>query len=173
MALSPTLNPVRIGSSAPAQRSPSSLPSSPNKSLATITNPDLYRILNEVVPLDECEVYSWFPEPEYDPHIDAEDGEASEDGLNADEEAEILTGVARVKGMNVDADIPASWGQGGMELDDVPTSVPMTRTLSRSGKAGRKREDDAMGEDVTVDWEGRGGRKGGLLWSANYFFYSK
>ena len=90
----------------------SPIPGSPSSNPAT----DLYRTLCEVVPLDESEVYSWFPEPEYDPHIDAEDGEASEDGFELDEEEENVMG-------DMDLDEP-SWGQAGMELDvDLPQSA--------------------------------------------------
>ena len=100
-------------------------------------NPDLYRVLNDVIPLDECEVYSWFPEPEYDPHL--EDGESE---FEVQEEVEDET--------------PASWGQAGMDLDDVPESVPMAR------------EDSTSGQEL-----GSAERSPGLLWSLNYFFYSK
>jgi hypothetical protein len=101
--------------------------------------PDLYRALSDVVPLDECEVYSWFPEPEYDPHIDAEDGEASEDGFEEEED---------VGDMEIE---DPSWGQAGMELDDVPAPPPPPK----------------------VDEEEPERRAGSLLWSANYFFYSR
>lgn len=170
MSLPSSLNPAAVGSSAPIHISPPAMSTSPNKPPGAIANPDLYRILNEVVPLDECEVYSWFPEPEYDPHIDAEDGESSDAGFNDDEEDEI-----NGEHMDMDVDTPASWGQGGMELDDVNilSSVPMARTLSRSGKAERKGEDPMLQPGDEDQDEVRAGRRAGLLWSVNYFFYSK
>ena len=127
-------------------------------------------MLNEVVSLEECEVYSWFPEPEYDPHIDAEDGETSQDGFPYEEEAV----QAEDASMDVeDSETPASWGQGGMEMDDVPGSVPMARTRTTSGK-GKGDVRDTPVSDRLEEWEaGRVRRGGGLLWSANYFFYSK
>ena len=160
---------VGAGNSAPAHIPPAVMSNSILNSPTHITNPDLYRILNEVVLLDECEVYSWMPEPEYDPHIDAEDGEASEDGFEED----ILNDDEGKNAMEVDAEIPASWGQAGMDLDTVPESVAMARTRLRSGNAKRKLGTDKIWSS-DEDWEkGNGGRNGGLLWSANYFFYSK
>jgi len=173
LGMFPNPNNGGAGFSVPTRISPPSMSSSPSNSPNAITNPDLYRILNEVVPLDECEVYSWFPEPEYDPHIQAEDGEASEDGFELNEEEEVLIGDGRLDGMDVDQENPANWGQAGMELDDVSASVPMARTRSRSGKAEQTSGDALVGSS-DEDWEGgRGSRSGGLLWSANYFFYSK
>lgn len=173
MALNPTLNPNATGTSAPVHVSPPLKSSSPSKSSADMTNPDLHRILNEVVPLDECEVFSWYPEPEYDPHIDAEDGETSEDGFELDAEEEAENKAIGADKIEVD-ETPASWGQGGMELDDMPKSVQMVRTWSSSGKDRRKSGVDTpeeMGDDEREG--GRGSRAGGLLWSANFFFYSK
>lgn len=171
--LFPNPHPGGAGSSAPSHISPPSMWSSPSKSPTVVTNPDLYRILNEVVFLDESEVYSWFPEPEYDPHIQADDGEASEYGFElAEEDEEELVGGAVMEGIEIDPETPASWGQAGMDLDEGPASVPMARTRSMSGKAKRSSDDVATGrsDDETA---GLGSRSGGLLWSANYFFYSK
>jgi hypothetical protein len=122
-------------------------------------NPDLYRVLNEVVPLDECEVYSWFPEPEYDPHTQPEDGEVSDGGYEFDED--VFEG-----GMDVDedGDGPVSWGQAGMELDDVPVPVHRRKSTSRAFPGS-----SPIIRPVSHNSE----RNGGLLWSANYFFYSK
>ncbi|OCF30470.1 hypothetical protein I316_07906 [Kwoniella heveanensis BCC8398] len=155
----------------PPQASPSN--SSPNLG-PSVPNADLYRILNEVVPMDECEVYSWFPEPEYDPHIDASTDTSDE------EEDDILNEADEDFAMDMDGDaeIPPNWGVGGMDLDvdeEKLESVPMARQNSTSGGG------DANGGVAAArrlsesgDWAvGRERRVGGLLWSANYFFYSK
>lgn len=84
--------------------------------------------------------------------------------------------------MDVDdeSELPASWGAGGLELDDVPVSAPMARSGSSSGGKKSKNSDDAgtkpklSAERLMDEWEAsRDRRAGGLLWSANYFFYSK
>ena len=169
MALASRSDVVGAGTSAPAHISPPVMSNPSLNSPAHVANPDLYRILNEVVPLNECEVYSWLPEPEYDPHIDAEDGETSEDEF----EEEILEDEEEISEMEVDAEIPASWGQAGMELDDVPESVAISPSKMRSGNTKRNHGTDKI-RSSDEDWEkGKVVRNGGLLWSANYFFYSK
>ncbi|KAK8846689.1 hypothetical protein IAR55_005776 [Kwoniella newhampshirensis] len=157
----------------PNRSPPHTSPQSSSPSLApSMANPDLYRALNEVLPMEDCEVYSWFPEPEYDPHVDAPDdpssGDDEDDYLNEEDEDNIMMDV------DGDQDIPASWGGAGMDMDTedsptsgpVPMSAPMIRQKSTSG--GGRRASEGSG------WEsGRERRVGGLLWSANYFFYSK
>jgi hypothetical protein len=131
-------------------------------------NPDLYRVLNEVVPLDECEVYSWFPEPEYDPHTQPEDGEVSDGGNEFDEEEEELMVGSSSSPMEIDddGDLPVSWGQAGMELDDVPKSTGMQKRRS-------ERKSFVQNSPIVRPVSNNSERGGGILWSANYFFYSK
>lgn len=158
------LNPSPTSTRSPPNASPAAS-SSPSIG-PTTANPDLYRALSEVVPLDDCEVYSWFPEPEYDPHIEPDDDESSDDDeFPVDEDTS--------QGMDVDGDdIPASWGGIEMDLDineDTLESMPISRRKSTSG--GQK---PFNGDNGNGDWDaGRERRVGGLLWSANYFFYSK
>jgi hypothetical protein len=117
----------------------------------------MYTILNDIVPFDECEVYSWFPEPEYDPHAQSESS-------GSDDELEELMEEERVDRDGMELDEP-SWGQGGMELDDAP---PETSARRHSHSA-------ALGLPPMVPLEPvkSGDRARGLLWSANYFFYSR
>ena len=159
-----SLSPSQLGSSAPGSSSAAPLSGSPSNPPSNLPSPDLYRLLNDVVALDDCEVYSWFPEPEYDPHYDPEDGEVSENGMGfeSDEDAaqdgemEMMTD-----------DVPASWGAGGMELDDVPASFPMDSHEYSSGKEA------LVDSTLTGSNEGRPRRAPHLLWSQNYFFYSR
>lgn len=126
----------------------------------------MYTILNDVVPFDECEVYSWFPEPEYDPHAQSDDTDASDDGLEellAEEEEDV---VVVNDGMELDE---PSWGQGGMELD-LDEKAPGASSSRRRGS-----KYDPLPELVAPPMEevNSSDRIRGLLWSANYFFYSK
>jgi hypothetical protein len=142
-------------------------------------NLSLYRILNDIVPLQECEVYSWFPEPEYDPHLDPEENEEASE--YEDDDSEELMDMD--DGMDIDIDgegAYVSWGQAGMDLEldeDGPSAVP---SLSRSrsySSSSRVRLDDfdlSLSPRLgAVDEFSSTRRVGGLLWSANYFFYSK
>jgi hypothetical protein len=123
----------------------------------------MYSILNDVVPFDECEVYSWFPEPEYDPHAQSDDSDASDDGL---EELLAEEDVPAVMADGMEVDEPA-WGQGGMELDVGDSKA--------SSSARRNSKQDSMLEAIAPPMEEAksSDRIRGLLWSANYFFYSK
>ncbi|ODN75293.1 hypothetical protein L202_06476 [Cryptococcus amylolentus CBS 6039] len=135
--------------------SPSSFPNSASNasslpSLSNLNQVNLYRVLNQVIPLDDCDVYSFFPEPEYDPHMDPlEEADLMEEdeGMDADGDAQYDEGEpAWGTGMDLDVE---------MEMDD--DERPKTGSTSRNNGEtwGDKR------------------RAGGLLWSANYFFYSK
>ena len=133
----------------------SSMPNSPPAQPINVNDPDLYRLLNDVVPLAESEVYSWFPEPEYDPHFESEDGELSEEDYDED--------IPEDESMADDMDMDdPSWGQGGMELDELdqsPATVPEYRQTKQPKLA-----------DPDTSMERRQSR---LLWSQNFFFYSK
>ncbi|WRT65091.1 uncharacterized protein IL334_002033 [Kwoniella shivajii] len=162
-------NPSSINKSPPGL-SPSN--SSPNLGpTASIPHPDLYRVLNDVLPMEDCEVYSWFPEPEYDPHIDI--------SLIPQEEEEDEFDDPSMSMDLDDNDIDPSWGAGGMELDiseENVHSVPMMRQNSTSGGGNVNTNMRRSSESNIVlnDWDvGRERKVGGLLWSANYFFYSK
>lgn len=154
---------------------PSSLTGSPPNG-GEVGNVSLYRILSDIVPLEECEVYSWFPEPEYDPHVDPEENEEASE-YEDDDSQELLDDDS----MDLDIDIDGggaypSWGQAGMdlELDEDIASAP-ARSRSFSSASQYLIEDLVGGSPrlTAVDEYSSGRRVGGLLWSANYFFYSK
>jgi hypothetical protein len=112
----------------------------------------MFTILNDIVPFDECEVYSWFPEPEYDPHAQSDDP--------TDDEVEELQDEDSAESMELDE---PSWGHGGMELDDVPPLTGSSRRYSHPTE-----------RIVTpVETLSPSDRIRGLLWSANYFFYNR
>lgn len=147
-----------------------SLGSSPNAT--EVGNPSLYRILNDVLPLNECEVYSWYPEPEYDPHVDPEENEEASE-YDDEEDSETMD----IDNMDIDIDgegAYASWGQAGMEieLDDIPETSVLKTTRSASLSSASDYGDLIFSPSSVSDVP-RGRNVGGLLWSANYFFYSK
>lgn len=157
------------GSAAPLSSSASAAGSSPPLS-GDIGNPSFYRLLNDILPLQDCEVYSWFPEPEYDPHVDPEENEEASE--YDDEDSDEMIG-----NMDMDIDIDGegayvSWGQAGMDLElDGPSGLSGQRPRSLSRNAI---DDLEMGSPYLSAQDFPAVRKvGGLLWSANYFFYSK
>lgn len=164
---SPTIPQAALGG--PLSSSPTS---------ADVGNPSLYRILNDVVPLQECEVYSWFPEPEYDPHVDPEENEEASE-YEDDGEDEGMEDDSMDMDIDIDGEGPyTSWGQAGidLEMDGVPSSPGVRSRASFSSSSSRMDDFDlAMASPRlgAVDEYSSGRRVGGLLWSANYFFYSK
>ncbi|PCH42220.1 Maf1-domain-containing protein [Wolfiporia cocos MD-104 SS10] len=85
-------------SSVPTSSSPSEFvkpsPYAPPKVVSS-THPTLYRLLDEVIGLTECEVYSYTPDIEFDPHADDysddEDDVASADDEESSTDDEPLT----------------------------------------------------------------------------------
>ncbi|WOO77864.1 Repressor of RNA polymerase III transcription maf1 [Vanrija pseudolonga] len=157
------------GLSSPHTGSP---PTSPD-----VGNPSLYRILNEVVPLSECEAYSWVPEPEYDPHVDPEENEEATEYEESDNEDNSMD--QDDVGMDIDIDgggAYVSWGQAGMEIElDDPPTAPLSRRRRSLGSVDEL-DDMSMPSPRSSlkgidEWTPK--KVGGLLWSANYFFYSK
>nr|XP_019008828.1 uncharacterized protein I206_06512 [Kwoniella pini CBS 10737]OCF47609.1 hypothetical protein I206_06512 [Kwoniella pini CBS 10737] len=139
--------------------SPSQSPANSSPNLGpTVPNHDLYRILNDVLPMEDAEVYSWFPEPEYDPHIDTSlipSDDEDEDFLPAQNEDDIQ--------MDMD-DADPSWGAGGMDMDNSTSGGGVVASSARRSSETA----------IQNDWDtGRERKVAGLLWSANYFFYSK
>lgn len=124
-----------------------------------MANADLYRLLSDILPLEdsECEVYSWFPEPEYDPHLEPEDDEMSDEEYDE----EVLVDETRAEEMDLD---DPSWGQAGMELDDVP---PMVKKNSSDRMKAINDAYSTASRDVFER------KKARLYWSQNYFFYSR
>nr|ODN76443.1 hypothetical protein L203_06399 [Cryptococcus depauperatus CBS 7841] len=136
-----------------------SVGSSPN-----LNGVSLYRVLNDVVQMDDCEVYSWFPEPEYDPHMDPGEAEMeeSDDGYFEEEDEDfILVDEDKV------GDSETTWGTG-MDLD-------IEMEIEEEGKRTDRIKSPAFvynGKTFNEEWN-RSRKASGLLWSANYFFYNK
>lgn len=103
--------------------------------------------------MDDSDVYSWFPEPEYDPHMDSiEDGEGREDYIEEEEE-----------GMDVEDE------NSGGRSDTWGTGMDLDMEMEIEGEDRR----NSGRQPVSDVWEAPERRVGGLLWSVNYFFYNK
>ena len=163
------------------------------------------------MPLDDCDVYSWLPSPEYDPHVEPDDGELEEDGWLGYGYGDGEGGMQGDMDVDMDMDVDsppnsqlttarkkddmdgaeAMWGQAGMEIEqDVIPLHGGGVEVSRVDAKGKRRTSDmpppalppsgplnsaAMSKRGSIDDEMMGLERtgGGLLWSANYFFYSK
>ncbi|KAG7451847.1 Maf1-domain-containing protein [Guyanagaster necrorhizus] len=107
------------------------------------THPFIYRLLDDVIGLSECEVFSYVPEIEADPHgsdlSDDDDYPASDEAESTDEEE-----VFEFDDYNVD------------EAKSAP--IPMM---------ARRRSDDSLKSGLTRR------RRGALLWSSHWFFLNR
>lgn len=155
-------------------------------------------------------MYSWLPSPEYDPHVEPEEGELEDerfeyayaDSGDADMDVDMdldlsQPSVGAGKDGNErdggDAEAEAMWGQAGMEIEEeiIPLHNGGVEVLRTDGKGKRRTSDmpppallpgtmpglgsASMAKRASMDDEMIGLERtgGGLLWSANYFFYSK
>jgi Maf1 regulator len=174
-ALSNTLvSPHRAGRNAPRTYSsypptsanffPNSVPtsSSPTNELKqspfsppqimTGTHPTLYRTLDNVIRLSECEVYSYEPDIESDPHADDVDEDEDEVQLVSDEDSS-------------SDDDGETFEFDDYDVDEVkPSERP-------SWIAGRISSGDS--EDISMPYTMHMKRRGALLWSSHWFFLNR
>lgn len=127
--------------------------------IASLTNPALHHTLRGVIDLEDCEVYSYLPEPEYDPH-----------NHTLEQEEELTDSDAEEGDVSMDDSIEPGWGTAGMELDDVPTSDIFT---SSPPELVHESSGSSLSSSSHTWREEEGKQLGGLLWSANYFFFCK
>jgi hypothetical protein len=177
-ALSTTLvSPHRAGERVPRTYSsypptssdffPSSVPTSSSPLNSTIsspyapppiisgTHPSLYRLLDDVVGLSDCEVFSYTPDIDSDPHADYLTDEEDENGSVSDEESSTDEDDATFEFDDYDID----------EMEDgyhyVGTSPPASRSVSRSPLSFLHAKNR------------RAKRRGALLWSSHWFFLNR
>jgi hypothetical protein len=145
----------------------------------------LHKILNDVINLDDCVVYSYVPEPESDPHGDPADDDNDDD--DGDEMMDPDGDVSDDDGMMMMMDDDDQYSmhthdgvessgfgstglQGGASSAasgrDHPSSSPIKRNAS-----GNTSSSD--GPRTPRAYEVIGRPASGLLWSVYYFFYNK
>ena len=120
------------------------------------THPTLYRMLDDVIGLPDCEVYSYVPDISADPYasdyVDAEDdaGSAGEDESSADDD------------------------EGAFAFDDYDIDEVES---SRKGRSSWRDESTVRrwydADDEVSPLRVRLRRRGGLLWSSHWFFLNR
>jgi len=150
----------------------------------------LHKILNDVIVLDDCVVYSYVPEPESDPHGDADDDDndgdedemmepdddvSDDDGMMMmmdDDDYDNDGGDVYSTGYHVGAEssggvsTPAGLNSAMSSSRNQPSSSPIKR-----GGSGNTSGSD--GPRTPRGYEVIGRPASGLLWSVYYFFYNK
>lgn len=109
------------------------------------THPSLYRVLDDIIGLTECEVYSYEPDLESDPH-------ASEFSDDEDDVASLP-----------DSDSDESDRAETFAFDDYDVDESARYRPSLSGRVLRSLDEDTMSTR----------RRGALLWSSHWFFLNR
>lgn len=119
-------------------------PYAPTKTVAG-THPYVYRTLNDAIGLEDCEVYSYVPDIEYDPHAN-DDDIADDNVLSGDEDTS-------------SDDEPTTFQFDNYDVDEAPR-----RSTWHSSSS-----DDAEEYQSHISVKHRGA----LLWSSHWFFLNK
>ncbi|KAM6504443.1 Maf1 regulator domain containing protein [Amanita muscaria] len=112
------------------------------------THPALFRLIDEVVGLPDCEVYSYTPEIEADPH--AHDFSDEEDDVATDEDEESST------------DEELAFAFDDYDVDEAP----MAKSSSSSFRISQSPEEETF-------MYSRMKKRGALLWSSHWFFLNR
>ena len=157
----------------PSQSPPSSSPTrslsglladkaSPTSPVVANIHPTLYRILNDVVTLSECEVFSYTPDIYSDPHGG---GYSDDEDSDSDDEEDEAYDSDRYS----DDESNEYWDDGSNSFGSN------SYTSRRSGGVApwdvSSFDDDDAIEPPTITH--RRSRRGALLWSNHYFFFHK
>ncbi|KAH8100155.1 Maf1 regulator-domain-containing protein [Cristinia sonorae] len=145
-------------SSVPTSSSPTEFakpsPYAPPKAMSG-THPSLYRALDAVIGLADCEVYSYAPDTEFDPH--AGDLSDDEDEASFDEDS------------STDDEEP-TFQFDDYDVDEAPARRPIWRG---SGGTSSSMESDDFDDVVMRSSPSMRRRKGALLWSSHWFFLNR
>ncbi|PWO00407.1 Maf1-domain-containing protein [Tilletiopsis washingtonensis] len=194
-SLSTTLYSLRSGGGAP--RSFSSFPSSYDERAATaavaaggaVSHPKLGPILDDIMCISECEVYTYHPDVDSDPHAsaDPEEGYGADDSWTEDDVAEAGTDSDAVMSTSDtprahDDDTPMfdeDMYEGGLDYsrgggassssgpsEDGPRTPRTPRGSYFSSSWGASSAEDEAEDDDDDD-------TGGLLWATYVFFYNR
>ncbi|KAI0787965.1 Maf1 regulator-domain-containing protein [Fomes fomentarius] len=117
-------------------------PRAPSKAVSG-THPTLYQCLDKHINLSECEVYSYTPDLEFDPHADD----------YSDEEDDVAS---------VDDEEPSSDEDTQFQFDDYDVD-----------EAPSRRRSTGFSDDSDDLPYGRPRRRGALLWSSHSFFLNR
>ncbi|TBU46804.1 Maf1-domain-containing protein [Dichomitus squalens] len=109
------------------------------------THPTVYNTLNREISLAECEVYSYTPDPEFDPH--ANDTDDEDELASADDDG-----------------APSSDDDIQFQFDDYDVDEAPARRRNTGSTDESDREAPAGG---------RFRRRGALLWSSHWFFLNR
>ncbi|KAF8072074.1 Maf1 regulator-domain-containing protein [Lyophyllum atratum] len=126
--------------------------------IVTGTHPTLFRLIDDVVGLSECEVYSYSPEIDSDPHANDFSDDEEDIASTADEESSEDEGGFEFDDYDIDEAKPRSYSMGN--------SIPMPPPRHESGYFS---DEDSPLTSPRIRMK----RRGALLWSSHWFFLNR
>ncbi|KAL0954746.1 hypothetical protein HGRIS_003698 [Hohenbuehelia grisea] len=146
---------------------PSSQPTAP--SILSGTHPTLYRLLNEVIGLPDCEVYSYAPGVDADPHANDYSDDEDDVASVGDEDS------------SSDADDDGPFEFDDYDIDEVKpkyrstSSSPTASFMHRSGERSLSNSLSSVPQNIPMPSfpQTRLKRRGALLWSSHWFFLNR
>ncbi|WFD47522.1 hypothetical protein GLX27_002174 [Malassezia furfur] len=169
-----------MGSDTRPHAASSSHPLSASGSNTRSANASLSTVLDDIINIADCEVYSFHPDMDSDPHASAE---PDEEGFEMDE------GDPYDEGYSVDAGGVVSRGGTPTDHDVEMTDAPVfdedlmdggfaPRRESGTGSAPHHTHSSSFSsthsnDDAALDEDDLGGAGAGLLWSTFSFFYNR
>ncbi|KZS92681.1 Maf1-domain-containing protein [Sistotremastrum niveocremeum HHB9708] len=125
------------------------------------THPTLYKMLDDIIKLDDCDVYTYNPDMHEDPH--AGDSDDEDDWVDSDDDSSSVASAAdelfdffddddtaKTASRNTSRRQSQPWDTDDEQKSPVESSSPSSRIRNMKSR-----------------------RHGGLLWSSNFFFFNK
>ncbi|KAG9315066.1 Maf1 regulator-domain-containing protein [Chiua virens] len=131
------------------------------------THPTLYRILDEVIGLNDCQVFSYSPDIDSDPHAnDYSDNEDDVASIGDEYSSDDVDEEATFEFDEVDVEKSSPWHRASSRSDDKDDRPP--RILFRNYRSSNSNDDSPLRSDFPHVRLRR--REGALLWSSHWFF---
>ncbi|KAF9261147.1 Maf1-domain-containing protein [Marasmius fiardii PR-910] len=129
-----SMSPLTLNGMATMPRSPFSPPP-----IVTGTHPNVYRLVDDVIGLEECEVYSYTPEIESDPHAVGDFDSDDEEELRDDDDENEYEGVRISSNRNGRWDEDATFEFDDYDIDESPRSSSLNSLYSSRRRSPRAR----------------------------------
>lgn len=129
--------------------------------IVTGTHPTLFRLIDDVIGLSECEVYSYVPEIDSDPHANDLSDEEEDFASVADEDSSDDDGAFEFDDYDIDEVKPRSYGEGN--------AIPVPAGRGGGDYLFSDDEDDSSLIYPHIHLK----RRGALLWSSHWFFLNR
>lgn len=131
------------------------------------THPSLYRLVDEVIGLSDCEVFSYTPNIESDPHaIDFSDDEDDGSPLADDDSSSDDDATFEFDDYDVDElDKPSS------SLGKYRPGIGLNPRIPTSARARANK--DSFDDEYVIPYSVTNRRRGALLWSSHWFFLNR